>query len=117
MSTKRILMVELNNETARLIKGWLKSAGFEVITARTFPQACQNDEPFGLIIGETRFGPTSGKDLVQKVRDLQQVPVRVLLLTYLGGWIKESDDTFVLVKPIREGRLLETVRKALTGSR
>jgi CheY-like chemotaxis protein len=129
MKAKRILVVEDDNVTQKLIAGTLKGAGYEVFTAHNSATAVklareENPDLVTLDIELAKDSPDDSWDgfsIAGWLRRLQEGTTKPILIIISGS--REPDKIIekaaglgvytCLTKPIEKQQLLETVAKAL----
>lgn len=120
ISPTRIFIAEDIPEILEFLAEFLRLNGYDVCTARTFPEAlwCIENEPFSLALLDILLpGGGSGLDLLKHIRK-NRGNVPVVMQTALDGdnycvqCLKAGADDFV-VKPVRQGPLLARVEAVL----
>jgi DNA-binding response OmpR family regulator len=118
---KKILLVDDDREIVESMRIALEKEGFEVFVARDGNQGLQMAERFDpdLVILDMMMPKRSGFLVLEKLRRIRPVPLRVIMITANEGsrhkrYAEESlgvDDYFL--KPFAMDRLLESVTRLL----
>ena len=121
--TPRILIVDDDSGQRSLLDSFLRSQGFDTITADSGERALEvlNAEPVSMMISDVRMPGISGLDTLRKARE-KHVVLPVLLVTAYAdireavGAMKDGALNY-LAKPIDLDELVATVRQATGQSK
>lgn len=117
----RILYVEDNNHSRRIVKKMLKPMGYELLEAVSASQGVTlaNQEQPDLILMDIELPDMSGFQAIQQIRQyhhLTHIPIVVVTADssgrYYRGCLNNGCDAY-LNKPLSRGTLLRTVRQVL----
>jgi DNA-binding response OmpR family regulator len=118
---KKVLLVDDDREIVESMRIALEDKGFEVFVARDGNQGLQMAERYDpdLVILDMMMPKRSGFLVLEKLRRMRPVPLRVIMITANEGtrhkrYAEESlgvDDYFL--KPFAMDRLLESVTRLL----
>lgn len=117
-STKRILVVDDEKDTARMIKRQLERAGYQVILANNGSQAMARalEHKPHLISMDIQMPGMNGYQVIELLRQNPQtadIPIMVVSVLRDDELASKLDVADVLDKPIDEETLLQTVEKIL----
>jgi two-component system cell cycle sensor histidine kinase/response regulator CckA len=114
-----ILVVEDEEILRNLFEFILKKNGYSVLIAANGPDALERmknpEKPLDLVVTDMVMPGMSGKELIEKVRNLYP-KVKIL---YTSGYLREEviddEDASFLNKPFDEAELIEKIRGVLNG--
>jgi DNA-binding response OmpR family regulator len=117
--TQRILVVDDNDYTLRIVKHTLDQAGYEVTTAISGPEGLKLINRHGLphlAIVDLHMPEMSGFEFCHTIHEFSDVPVIMLTAvstedTVIEGLEKHADD--YIVKPFNPPELIARVRRVL----
>lgn len=115
--TKRVLVVDDEQDVQKFLSRLLRDHGYEVATASDGVEAMtavQEQRP-SLILLDLQMPRNTGTDFYRKVRnqkDLADVPI-IVVSALAGRNVAVSKGVVVLNKPIDEAKLIEEVGRAL----
>jgi DNA-binding response OmpR family regulator len=115
---ERILVIYADPASQRTVRQILEQAGYDVITARSGPNAMDvfHETNPGLVILDLCEQGKSGQDLCREIRANSDVPLLVLGavgdLADVGVLLEIEADGYI-TKPISPGELLARVRIAM----
>ncbi len=120
-TSRRILLVEDNGDTAAMMKMLLESFGYHVATAREVTQALEalGCEAFDLLISDLGLPGRSGLELMREIRSRGN-PLKAIALSGYGREedlqrSREAGFTAHLIKPVDADTLLENVEAVLAS--
>ncbi|GEP45085.1 PAS domain-containing hybrid sensor histidine kinase/response regulator [Brevifollis gellanilyticus] len=114
----RLLLVEDNADTARMLSRLLTRAGFTVLSAPNVASAVAiaKSEAFDVLISDLGLPDGTGHEVMKQVRTLHKVPGIAMSGYGMDEDLRRSHDAgFVehLVKPIQASQLIEAIRRVL----
>lgn len=116
---KRILAVDDNQQTVRIIEIALRKAGFEVVTANSGKDALTMIRRYGmphLAIVDLNMPHMNGFEFCQAVHRFSDLPVVILTAVSNESTVIEGIDKYAedyIVKPFSPGELIARVRRVL----
>src|SRR5262245_59470507 len=119
-TTKRILIVDDDEEISEAVRFALEAKGFQVLVARDGNQGlavAEREDP-DLVILDMMMPKRSGFLVLEKLRQTRPVPIRVIMITANEGSRHKAYAEMLGVddyirKPFAMDRLLEAVEKLL----
>jgi len=112
----RVLVVDDQRDTARMLRLFIGSAGHEVQTAETKAAALEiaGQTPFDVLVADVRLPDGTGYELMSEL--LSRAPMKGIIFTGLSGSEEEQRSraagfSAFLVKPFDLDRLVETVER------
>ncbi|MCL4805370.1 MAG: response regulator transcription factor [Anaerolineae bacterium] len=117
--TQRVLVVDDNTYTLRIVQHTLEQAGFEVSTAVSGPDGLKHINRYGLphlAIVDLHMPEMSGFEFCRAIHDFSDVPVIMLTAanteeTIVEGLEEHAED--YIVKPFNPPELIARVRRVL----
>jgi two-component system sensor histidine kinase/response regulator len=122
----RVLIIEDNVSSLRILKQRLSNYGMEVTTVgslNAFEEQCQQTVNFDYVLIDYELPETNGILIARQLRTLEQESGQkgstmclIMLSSHLDSRLKDNDDLcqFHLLKPIREAHLLEALLSAFS---
>lgn len=111
----RILVVDDNRDTARMMKILLKSEGFDTRIAHDGPEAIATAKTFAptVVLLDIRLPGMSGMEVAQELRQMPES--REAKLIAISGLSRDElpenlDFDLYLIKPVDQDRLLELLQ-------
>ncbi len=121
METKKILVIDDNDDHRNAVQYLLKKENFDVLTARngkTGLRLLTEHEDIGVVIVDLKMQDIPGIDILKKIKDYQHPLRRIVLTAYereLSVEDAEELNVFAFLnKPIEKNSLLFTVKRALS---
>ncbi|HTQ38127.1 MAG TPA: response regulator [Pirellulales bacterium] len=120
-STKRILLVDDDQEIVESMRMALEAHGYQVMVARDGNQGlvlCEREDP-DLVILDMMMPKRSGFLVLEKLRRTRPVPLRIIMITANEGSRHKAYAEMLGVddyirKPFAMDRLMESVERLLT---
>jgi two-component system, chemotaxis family, CheB/CheR fusion protein len=112
----RVLVVDDQKDTARMLRLFIGSAGHEVQTAESKAAALElaGQTPFDVLVADVRLPDGTGYELMSELR--ARTPMKGIIFSGLSGPEEEDRSraagfSAFLVKPFDLDRLVETVER------
>jgi two-component system, sensor histidine kinase and response regulator len=122
----KVLIVDDNHTNRRILQGLVERWGMKPTLVCDGEQAlhelsaaCHADDPYGLILTDMHMPNMDGFGLVEKIRQLLQMPTATIMMLTSGGQrgdvarCQELGIAAYLLKPIRQVELREAIARVL----
>jgi DNA-binding NtrC family response regulator len=116
-----VLIVDDDDVLRTVLKAFLRSAGFEVVSAASGPEALAivAAQPLSLMVSDIRMRPMNGLELLRRVRESHPLLPVVMLTAYSSRDTAREAEVLgayaYLAKPFTNDELIQTVKDAIEG--